>query len=68
MKIKVNNRDVVLEGYEKINVKDLLREMRYTFPMIVVKINGTLVRKNDYETTFIKDGDNVSAIHLISGG
>ncbi len=68
MKITINNREVILDNYETINVKDLLKEMRYTFPMIVVKINGDLVRKKDYETTFVKDGDNVSAIHLISGG
>jgi len=42
--------------------------MHFTFPMIVVKINGRLVKKEDYERMFIGDGDNVEAIHLISGG
>jgi thiamine biosynthesis protein ThiS len=36
--------------------------------MLIIKINGTLVQKGDYETTAIHDGDEVSVLHLISGG
>ncbi len=68
MKIILNNRDTDIENYDKINVKELLSVKNYTFPMIVVKINGKLVKKPDYENTFIIDGDKVEAIHLIGGG
>jgi len=34
----------------------------------VVKINGTLIRKPEYDTSTVKDGDVVEIIHLISGG
>jgi sulfur carrier protein len=53
---------------ESFSVRELLELMKYTFPMIVVKINGRLVRKEDYERVFVGDGDTVEAIHLISGG
>jgi sulfur carrier protein len=67
MKINLNNNEVSMAG-ESFSVRELLERMKFTFPMIVVKINGRLVRKEDYERVFIGDGDNVEAIHLISGG
>lgn len=53
---------------ESISVRELLTMMKFTFPLIIVKINGQLVKKEDYERVFIGDGDAVEAIHLISGG
>ena len=67
MKITLNNNEVSMAG-ESFSVRELLALMNFTFPMIVVKINGRLVKKEDYERVFVGDGDNVEAIHLISGG
>ncbi len=39
-----------------------------TFRMRIIKINGNLIEKNMYDTTVIKDGDNVQVIYLMSGG
>ena len=67
MKINLNNSEVSMAG-ESFSVRELLDLMHFTFPMIVVKINGRLVGKEDYDRVFVGDGDNVDAIHLISGG
>jgi sulfur carrier protein len=67
MKICLNNKDVSMAG-ESFSVRELLTMMTFTFPMIVVKVNGHQVKKEDYERVFVGDGDNVEAIHLISGG
>ncbi|HOW43667.1 MAG TPA: sulfur carrier protein ThiS [Candidatus Aminicenantes bacterium] len=67
MKITVNNNEVSMAG-ETLSVRELLNRMNFTFPLIVVKVNGHLVRKEEYERIFVGDGDNVEAIHLISGG
>ena len=67
MRITLNNSEVSMAG-ESFSVRELLALMKFTFPMIVVKINGRLVKKDDYERVFVGDGDNVEAIHLISGG
>lgn len=68
MKIILNNRDEIFEDHSEISVKDLLRLKNFTFPMIIVKINGKLIKKPDYSVSIIRDGDNVAAVHLISGG
>jgi sulfur carrier protein ThiS len=36
--------------------------------MRVIKINGILVSRENYDTTFIHDGDNVQMLYLMSGG
>lgn len=67
MKITLNNNNETLDG-RSLTVTELLRVKNYTFKMLIIKINGTLVRKEEYETTEIHDGDDVSVLHLISGG
>lgn len=67
MKITLNNRIEEINK-ESISVQDLLDIKNFTFKMLVVKINGELVRKKDYQSTYIQEGDTVAVIHLISGG
>ncbi|MCX6248383.1 MAG: sulfur carrier protein ThiS [Bacteroidetes bacterium] len=67
MNIIVNNNPETIEG-DTITVNQLLQLKNFTFRMLIVKINGTLVQKGDYETAAIHDADDVSVLHLISGG
>ena len=67
MKISLNHKEVSMAG-ESLSVRELLTMMKFTFPLIIIKINGRLIKKEDYERVFVGDGDNVEAIHLISGG
>ncbi|MFP4367677.1 MAG: sulfur carrier protein ThiS [Bacteroidales bacterium] len=67
MKIILNNREEEFDKKE-MTVRELLTEKNFTFKMLVIKINNKLVRKENYESTAIAEGDNVSVIHLISGG
>ena len=68
MNIILNNRETEIIGHAEMTVRELLDHMRYVFPNIVVKINGTLVRKSEFASAQVKDGDRVEAIHMISGG
>jgi thiamine biosynthesis protein ThiS len=36
--------------------------------MLVIKVNNQLVKKAEYDSTMVKDGDDVMVLHLISGG
>lgn len=67
MKILLNNREEAIDC-EVMCVSELLRLKSFTFKMLVIKINGILVKKADYETAVIRDGDEVQVLHLISGG
>ena len=67
MKIILNNRDEYLDK-EEISFTDLFEIKKFTFKMIVTKLNGQLIKKNERDTTYIKDGDIVTVLHLVSGG
>jgi thiamine biosynthesis protein ThiS len=67
MEITLNNNT---EHFNEsvITVSRLLELKKFTFKMLIIKINGKIVKSTDYATAEIKNGDNVSVIHLISGG
>jgi thiamine biosynthesis protein ThiS len=67
MEITLNNRT---ESFDKepLSVAELLEIKNFTFKMLVIKVNGKLVKKNNYDSFQIKDGDDVSVLHLVSGG
>ncbi len=51
-----------------MTVQDLLDALKFSFRMIVVKVDGQVVLRKDFKTTKVPDGAEVQAIHLISGG
>ncbi|MGE4290324.1 MAG: sulfur carrier protein ThiS [Salinivirgaceae bacterium] len=67
MIIELNNRIETLEA-DQLTVNELLEWKNFTFRMLVIKINGRLVKKDQYKTTRINDGDKVMVLHLVSGG
>jgi len=64
--ITVNNNTINWE--ENMTISRLLEVMNYTFRMLVIKVDGRLIKKDEYETTIVKPGADVKVIHLISGG
>ena len=65
--IRVNNRDEI-EWEEEVTVSSLLARFRYTFPHIIVSINGEVIPREEYPARTIPDGADVRVIHLIAGG
>ena len=66
MSIEVNSREI--EWVKNETVKDLLKRMKYTFPLIIVKINDKVIPKSDYSNVFVPDNSKIAVIHMISGG
>ncbi len=67
MRITLNNRVEELEG-DRLTVTELLKVKNFTFKMLIIKINGRLIEKPDYDSSEIVEGDDVQVLHLISGG
>jgi len=65
--IRVNNRDETV-WEEGLTVSDLLERFRYTFPHIIVKVDGEVVSPEVYQVRVLPDGADVRVIHLIAGG
>jgi sulfur carrier protein len=64
--IVVNGRKV--EWIKDETVKYLLKRMRYTFPLVVVKINDKIIPRKDFSEVIVPDNSKIAVIHMISGG
>lgn len=53
---------------ERLSVAELIAKKRWTFPLIIARVNGELVERRDYATRALSDGDEVELYHLVSGG
>jgi thiamine biosynthesis protein ThiS len=49
-------------------VQGLLRRLKFTFPLVIVKIDGNHIPRKDFQTVTIPDDAEISVIHMISGG
>jgi sulfur carrier protein len=67
MKINLNN-NVEFFLQDQLTINEILKEKNYSFRLILVKLNNTLINKLDFDHTTVKDGDDLKIIHLMSGG
>lgn len=67
MKIILNNTEEQFAD-QQMTIAELLLVKKFSFRMLVIKINRQLIKKGEYETATVHDGDNVMVLHLISGG
>ncbi len=67
MKILLNSREEIFEE-DPLSVARMIELKKFSFRMRIIKINGALIPKDKYETSMIRDGDNVQMLYLMSGG
>ncbi|MFP4023119.1 MAG: sulfur carrier protein ThiS [Thiohalospira sp.] len=67
MKIILNNKEETFEK-NKLTVSKLLELSNFSYKLLIVKVNGKLIRKDAYDNTIVKDGDDVTVLHLVTGG
>jgi thiamine biosynthesis protein ThiS len=65
-KITVNGN--VLGWREGMTVRNVLDEMKYSFRMLVIKVDGEIVKRDNWDTFPVPSGAVVEVIHLMSGG
>ncbi len=66
MSIEVNGRK--FDWHKNESVKKMLKRVKYTFPLVVVKINDEIVLRSEFEKTIIPNNSKIDVIHMISGG
>lgn len=66
MSIEVNSRKI--DWVKNETIKYLLRRMKYTFPLVVVKINNQVIPRSDFSNVIVPDNSKIDVIHMISGG
>ena len=67
MDILLNNRKESIDK-DEITLAELIVYKKFTFKLLVTKVNGQLIRKDVRSESIIRDGDEVHVLHMISGG
>ncbi len=67
MKIILNNREEEFET-DVLSVSRMLELKKFSFRLRIIKVNGILIPKEEYDSTIIREGDNVLMLYLMSGG
>ena len=67
MNITLNNRPESFEA-DILTISEILALKNFTFRMLVVKVNGKLIKKDKYSLAEVVDGDDIQILHMISGG
>jgi thiamine biosynthesis protein ThiS len=57
-----------IEWEEGMTVQQLLKRLKFSFPLIVVSVNGVLVAKDEYATRQIPVDAQVKVLHMTAGG
>jgi len=57
-----------LDYTKGMNVRDVLKLKGYSFPLLIVSINGKRIARNKFEETLVEDSSDIKVIHLMSGG
>jgi len=68
MNLKINGKEQKIDGSE-ITVKELLVLNKVEMiDMVSVQLNGSFVRKEDFETRMVKENDVVEYLYFMGGG
>lgn len=67
MKLTVNGEALEIE--KSINLKEFLVVAKADQPeYVTVQLNGEFVDHSGFETTFVKDGDQIEFLYFMGGG
>lgn len=67
MKLTVNGEALEIE--KSINLKELLVVAKADQPeYVTVQLNGEFVDHSGFETTFVKNGDQIEFLYFMGGG
>ena len=68
MKLKINGREEELEG-DALSVIELLGAKEVEMPdMVSVQLNGEILERSAFESTTVKENDEVEFLYFMGGG
>ncbi len=68
MKLTINGEKVEL-AEESLNVSELLKKRDVKMPdMVSVEYNGEMLDRENFDSTIVKDGDELEFLYFMGGG
>ncbi len=65
MHVKINGK---AEDVQEATVLDLLKSRSVDLRMVAVEVNSEMIERERYETTVLKEGDEVEFLYFMGGG
>jgi thiamine biosynthesis protein ThiS len=53
---------------ESISLFDLVNQLDLAPSRIAIELNRTVVRRSDWPSTIIREGDKIEIVHFVGGG
>lgn len=63
--IKINGKNIEISS---TTILDYLKKEQYKPDRVAVEVNGSIVKKMDYEKYILNDGDKVEIVCFVGGG
>lgn len=57
-----------LEWRAGLTVREILDTLGYNFPSVLVRVNGTIVRRKSWDSTAVPDEAEVEVRPIVAGG
>ena len=67
MKLFVNQKEYNVYS-DRLTVEELLNELQSLKPGVAVAVNDKVVRKVNWNSTFLTEGDQITVITAVCGG
>ncbi len=67
MKIVLNHNPEEFPG-DSLTIRQILDLKGWSFPLIIARVDGTLIDRKEWERAAVRDGAVVDLHHLLSGG
>jgi sulfur carrier protein len=65
-KIQLNGNKLELKN--KHSIFTLLKKYKMDNKKIAIELNGKIINRNKYKSTYVKDKDKIEIVHFIGGG
>ena len=66
MRIELNGEPREIEA--QTNLYDLVTELSLPPERVAIELNKKVIRRNDWPTTMITEGDRLEIVHFVGGG
>lgn len=69
MNLTVNGKKAAIADKESLSISELLDELNVADPLYVtVELNGDIMERINFDSTLVRDGDEIEFLYFMGGG
>jgi sulfur carrier protein len=67
-RIMITAKGKKLDWHEGLTVREVLDTLGYNFPSVLVRVNGRIVKRKDWDNSIVPDEADVEVRPIVAGG